>query len=102
MAINCTVAEARFELELDLEPPAGAWARVAGDEASPRVTYQGDGYVLDLEDQPAPDARMVTFRLRRQDGREFTLKQYRLVARSALGDLHRIWIPHFTERHITF
>jgi hypothetical protein len=102
MAITRTVAEARFELELDLEPEAGAWACVAGDEASPRATYAGDGYVLDLEEQPTPDATVVTFRLRREDGGEFTLKQHRLVARSALGDLHRIWIPHFTERHIVF
>jgi alpha-galactosidase len=102
MAITRAIADARFELEFDLEPAAGAWARVAGDEGSARATYEGADYVLDLEERAGPSSTVVTFRLARRDRAEFTLRQYRLVARSALGDLHRIWIPHFTERHIVF
>ena len=102
MSIKKTLYGANFDLEFDLDPAVGQWSLVEGDEGSSRATYEGSGYILELEEKRESDYAAVVFNLRRGDGEHFTVKQYTLSARGNIGDLHRIWMPHLTERHIAF
>ena len=102
MSIKKTLYGANFDLEFDLDPAVGQWSLVEGDEGSARATYEGSGYILELEEKRESDYVAVVFNLRRGDGQQFTIERYTLSARSNIGDLHRIWMPHLTERHIAF
>ena len=102
MSIKKTLYGGNFDLEFNLDPPVGEWNLALGDEGSSSATYEGSGYILELEEKRESDYVAVVFNLRRGDGEHFTVKRYTLSARSNIGDLHRIWMPHLTERHIAF
>ena len=102
MSIVRELYGASFDLDFALDPAAGQWTLVQGDEGSPRALYESAGYTLELEETRESNHVVVVFDLRREDGASFTVKRYDLSVRADLGELHRVWIPHFLERHIAF
>jgi hypothetical protein len=95
MAVERTLYDAEFRLDLTLDPPAETWEPVReGDGAPSTQVYRSGGYVLRLEEQRGPAFTVVTFELTRDDGKDFTVGRCALRVAGSIGDVYRMWIPY--------
>ena len=88
MGIEWTIHGAEVTLDFDLDPAAGQWSRVADGP-----TYTSNGYAVTFEERREADHTLVEFRLSRDSGEPFVVKQYTLEANAPAVDLEKIWTP---------
>lgn len=74
-----------------LDPPVEKWERIEGNDVA-RVAYGGGGYRLELDsNQLDPQAFTIRFKLQRDDGQNFTVLSYSVIAQLSLVGIYRAW-----------
>lgn len=99
MSIKKDIYGAEFLLDFDLDPPAEEWKLVSGGQGgSLQETYRSEGYVINIEMEPGSNFTVVGFDLKRDDGRDFTVKRYFLSA--YIVTLHMDYVQYPAQRSI--
>ena len=84
--------ELRMEINFDLEPPVNKWNLVSKKEEVSQ--FESNGYQLELREKREAEKLLLSFKISRDDNKEFKVRNYNFTVVLPLIDIHKIWLPN--------